>query len=743
MSTPKVKHSLAASVGSQRSPPREVSEAELRSLLGTPIVQTVLAMGVDLSRVKQALKYQIRNTGQPFDTVDSLLEAAIEFQHYNEHRQSLENGNYEDVEWPSATPLPSVSRRSSSAENIREENLISLSTSDSRRRVTNEDAPLASQIRSETPALREAAIPKMPESSEKVTGNLCTSEMSAQLGSQCTATDRTQILEEEIRRLKEARLCKVCLDEEVSIAYIPCGHIVTCVQCAADLLSGKEASTSSGPAGSLQVEEKRRRAWEQWSADDIAAFFEGLNEFGKDFDAIQNCLYTKNRKKSLVNSTNIKNKDQVRHFYYRTWHKISKYLLPTPDEGKRMHKELYGLINYGEMWKKLGGYFNDRCGEKLNELVQHGVTSVKIKGKSYRIKTPVCPALKRLQSTGTETQKLPSTPERIVIELTPCCNADFLRVQSVAHNPRIRISTDSSSPLSTIISFLTKKWKPRSILEAESVAEDELIMRVTPEMKQVAPIGSTKKGRKRTFSGQEQMDETEVKLEVKSWILETSDQVTFSRMRQRLRRPLRYGTSLKRGSLAATLNKMPGPSPIQARPHPSSLMAQSTTVNITWPPEENGNGTGSFVLQVQLDGQQQQTSPQKDIPTASVSGPLYLSPKKGPDIQNGTVCTVGKVQPVFSSFTRLTVILQRSWRKDARSLRLPPIYEIFPGKFFGKKKKLVVENKLSYFREDLGINSHHWHWHLIFPVEATGEIINPPDRRGELFYYMHQQILAR
>lgn len=57
------------------------------------------------------------------------------------------------------------------------------------------------------------------------------------------------------------------------------------------------------------------------------------------------------------------------------------------------------------------------------------------------------------------------------MELTPCCNADFLRVQSVAHNPRIRISTDSSSPLSSIISFLTKKWKPRSILEAETVAE--------------------------------------------------------------------------------------------------------------------------------------------------------------------------------------------------------------------------------------------------------------------------------
>nr|SVE84114.1 EOG090X01XB [Daphnia pulex] len=435
-----------------------------------------------------------------------------------------------------------------------------------------------------------------------------------------------------------------------------------------DLLNGKEASTSGGPAGNLQVEEKRRRAWEQWSADDIAAFFEGLNEFGKDFDAIQNCLYTKNRKKSLVNSTNIKNKDQVRHFYYRTWHKISKYLLPTPDEGKRMHKELYGLINYGEMWKKLGGYFNDRCGEKLNEVVQQGVTSVKIKGKSYRIKTPVCQALKRLQSPGTETQKLPSVPERIVMELTPCCNADFLRVQSVAHNPRIRISTDSSLPLSSIISFLTKKWKPRSILEAESAAEDELIMRITPDTKQAVSIGSTKKGRKRTFSGQDQMDETEVKLEVKSWILDTSDQVTFSRMRQRLRRPLRYGSSLKRGSLAATLNKMPGPSPVITRPHPSSLMAQSTTVNITWPPEENGNGTGSFVLQVHLDGQQQhqQTQNETSPPPSTSSAPIYLSPKKASHVQSAAVYTAGRFLLILINDVGNIFQLRMSWLKRFR-----------------------------------------------------------------------------
>ena len=74
-----------------RSVPREVSEDELRALLNTPIAQTVLNMGVDLSRVKQALQLKIRATGQAFSTVDSLLEAAIEVQHFNDYRQAMED----------------------------------------------------------------------------------------------------------------------------------------------------------------------------------------------------------------------------------------------------------------------------------------------------------------------------------------------------------------------------------------------------------------------------------------------------------------------------------------------------------------------------------------------------------------------------------------------------------------------------------------------------------------------------
>ena len=100
-------------------------------------------------------------------------------------------------------------------------------------------------------------------------------------------------------------------------------------------------------------------------------------------------------------------------------------------------------------------------------------------------------------------------------------------------------------------------------------------------------------------------------------------------MRQRLRRPMRYG--LKRGSLATTLNKMAGPSTI-TRPHPSSLMAQSTTMNISWPPEANGNGTGSFVLQVNLNGQPPTNNDSlptnNDVPITNNEIPLDPMPNK-------------------------------------------------------------------------------------------------------------------
>ncbi|NWH81075.1 BIR7B protein, partial [Piaya cayana] len=43
--------------------------------------------------------------------------------------------------------------------------------------------------------------------------------------------------EEQLRRLQEERTCKVCMDRDVSVVFVPCGHLVACAECASNLSS--------------------------------------------------------------------------------------------------------------------------------------------------------------------------------------------------------------------------------------------------------------------------------------------------------------------------------------------------------------------------------------------------------------------------------------------------------------------------------------------------------------------------
>ena len=54
---------------------------------------------------------------------------------------------------------------------------------------------------------------------------------------------------------------------------------------------------------------------------------------------------------------------------------------------------------------------------------------------------------------------------------------------------------------------------------------------------------------------------------------------------------------------------------------------------------------------------------------------------------------------------------------------------------------------LSYWREDYDLNDHHYHWHLVYPwsgiPDQNKKLHRTIDRQGELFLYMHSQMLAR
>nr|BAE42721.1 unnamed protein product [Mus musculus] len=48
---------------------------------------------------------------------------------------------------------------------------------------------------------------------------------------------QTRVLQEKLRKLKEAMLCMACCEEEINSTFCPCGHTVCCESCAAQLQS--------------------------------------------------------------------------------------------------------------------------------------------------------------------------------------------------------------------------------------------------------------------------------------------------------------------------------------------------------------------------------------------------------------------------------------------------------------------------------------------------------------------------
>ncbi|XP_064481901.1 protein cramped-like [Ornithodoros turicata] len=213
---------------------------------------------------------------------------------------------------------------------------------------------------------------------------------------------------------------------------------------------------------------KTRRPWELWSTEDKNSFFEALCEFGKDFESIQSYIAQRSKKKG-VPLHGIKNKDQVRHFYYRTWHKISK-VMDIGEDVKKQTQELYGLINYAELRKKYSASINERNGQLLTELVLSGSTMVKIKGKRVRIKTPLCRALKKLNNVEDAKDGEPAKlPQEIYVELRPRCNAAWAHVQGLAQNPRVRTKTGLQRRVSTIVEYLQHRWQPLRVKQKEHI----------------------------------------------------------------------------------------------------------------------------------------------------------------------------------------------------------------------------------------------------------------------------------
>ncbi|XP_074031041.1 phenoloxidase 1 isoform X2 [Leptinotarsa decemlineata] len=146
---------------------------------------------------------------------------------------------------------------------------------------------------------------------------------------------------------------------------------------------------------------------------------------------------------------------------------------------------------------------------------------------------------------------------------------------------------------------------------------------------------------------------------------------------------------------------------------------------------------------------------------------IFLGMRDVDELLSVAVFAREHVNPLLFNYAFSVALLHRP---DTQDLDVPSVIQSFPDKYvdskvFGRAREIAttipetsrvpievpkdytasdleIEHRLAYFREDIGVNLHHWHWHLVYPIEGPLQIVDK-NRRGELFYYMHQQIIAR
>ncbi|XP_075165896.1 death-associated inhibitor of apoptosis 2 [Haematobia irritans] len=178
----------------------------IEEAMSTAPVKLALEMGIDGGVLRNETLRQLNRTGIPYATIEDLMKAVFDENERNEE-QDLSSSS-------SAGDCAGFNRALTSETSTNQNNVACTTGPIENMGNAYNNHPISSPKTDDSNKQKTIKPTDKHNSRAENSNNSCIS------------------LEEENRKLKDARLCKICLDEEVAVVYLPCGHLVTCVQCA-------------------------------------------------------------------------------------------------------------------------------------------------------------------------------------------------------------------------------------------------------------------------------------------------------------------------------------------------------------------------------------------------------------------------------------------------------------------------------------------------------------------------------
>ena len=210
-------------------------------------------MGIHSTRVKKALTQRLQETGSGFKFAHELVEATL--LQPEENVVSMSTGETQipsltdevtmlpiseppapQIRFvPSQTQVPFSESQShlSSAEPNNAEMSTTLTFGAACNHKPNTDLGQSSNLTTKICTSAHGAL-ESNNQTESVGANILLAQPTA-IQPVVKDTNSGEIsvdLEIENRRLKDQRTCKICMDREIGVVFLPCGHLISCVQCA-------------------------------------------------------------------------------------------------------------------------------------------------------------------------------------------------------------------------------------------------------------------------------------------------------------------------------------------------------------------------------------------------------------------------------------------------------------------------------------------------------------------------------
>lgn len=201
-------------------------------------VQQALQMGLHEGRVRAAMKKHLEKFGRPYTSIDALVEAVLDSQHDEEDDEEDDEDNQSSstivrevtrIIDTILNPRASSSTLSEITENVQDithdERAIPISqsistTSTMTTPATTTTAATMTIDRSSSSSSASSSVPKATRGNESKDPTVTTTSKPSN-----DEHPQQMSLEEENRKLKDARLCKICMVDEVGVVFLPCGHL--------------------------------------------------------------------------------------------------------------------------------------------------------------------------------------------------------------------------------------------------------------------------------------------------------------------------------------------------------------------------------------------------------------------------------------------------------------------------------------------------------------------------------------